>query len=145
MPCLRPKSLRVGGDDFLVHAGDDLILSRDNRHVRRLTKVFEELSADATLLVQRVDDPRRYCVVEGVRVSKGIVRVKRIVEKPRVPRSNMATIAIYGVQALYGVGLIDGGGVVYAVELKEGKRIDVGTSEMYWNALNTTYEFKLTR
>jgi len=36
--------------------------------------------------------------------------------------------------------LIDEGGVVYAVELREGRRVDVGTSETYWDALKTIYK-----
>jgi len=151
----------TGSENFLVHAGDDLILSKDSGHIRRLIKTFEELNADAALLVERVDDPKRYGVVEGVLVSEGTYRVKRIVEKPRFPRSNMATIAVYvfkpmiyakieGVEPDEGreiqltdaiQGLINQGCKVYAIELREEKRIDVGTSEMYWNALNLTYKF----
>lgn len=78
----------TGSEDFLVHAGDDLILSRDNSHIRRLVKAFEELNADTAFLVEMVEDPRRYGVVEGVEVSEGVYRVKTIVEKPMIPRSN---------------------------------------------------------
>lgn len=150
----------TGGEDFLVHAGDDLIMSRDNNHFRRLIKAFEELRADAALLVERVEEPRRYGVVEGVQVTDGIYRVERIVEKPRAPRSDMAIIALYVFKpTIYGEieraepdeggeiqltdaiqSLIDEGGVVYAVELREGRRVDVGTSETYWDALKTIYK-----
>jgi len=151
----------TGGENFLVHAGDDLILSKDSDHIRRLIKAFEELNADAALLVERVGDPRIYGVVEGVRVSEGTYRVERIVEKPRFPLSNMATIAVYvfkpmiyakieGVEPDEGgeiqltdaiQDLISQGCKVYAIELREEKRIDVGSSEMYWNALNIAYKF----
>lgn len=152
----------TGNEDFLVHAGDDLILSKDNSHIRRLAKAFEELSADAALLVERMDDPRRYGVVEGMEISEGIYKVKRIVEKPRIPRSNIATIAVYVFKpTIYGEieetkpdkqeeiqltdaiqGLINKGHAVYAIELRGERRIDVGTSENYWKTLNTTYEFQ---
>ena len=36
-------------------------------------------------------------------------------------------------------GLINQGHAVYAIELKGERRIDMGTSETYWNALNITY------
>lgn len=156
---LRAKAF-TGGEDFLVHAGDDLILSKDNNYVKRLIRAFEELSADAAFLVERVEQPRRYGVVEAIQVTDGIYRVERIVEKPKVPRSDMVAIAVYVFKpTIYGeierlepgVGgeiqltdaiqsLIDEGSMVYAVELREGKRVDVGTSEMYWNALETTYK-----
>lgn len=156
---LRAKAF-TGGEDFLVHAGDDLILSKDDNYVRRLIRTFEELSADAAFLVERVKQPRRYGVVEGIQVTDGIYRVERIVEKPKVPRSYMVAIAVYVFKpAIYGeierlepgVGgeiqltdaiqsLIDEGSMVCAVELREGKRVDVGTSETYWNALETTYK-----
>lgn len=152
----------TGSESFLVHAGDDLILSKDNGHVKKLIEAFEELKADAVLLVERVKDPRRYGVVEGVRFSEGVVKVERVVEKPKVPRSDMAIVAMYvfkpkvyqeidevepdksgEIQLTDAIqSLIDRGGMVYAVEL-EGKRIDVGTSEAYRNALNST--FKWTR
>jgi len=157
---LRAKAF-TGGENFLVHAGDDLILSKDNNYVRRLIRAFEELSADAAFLVERVEQPRKYGVVEGTQVTDGIYRVERIVEKPKVPRSNMVAIAVYVFKpTIYGeierlkpgVGgeiqltdaiqsLINDGSMVYAVELREGKRVDVGTSETYWNALETTYKF----
>jgi UTP--glucose-1-phosphate uridylyltransferase len=150
----------TGGEDFLVHAGDDLILSKDINYVRRLIRMFEELSADAAFLVERVEQPRKYGVVEGVQVTDGVYRVERIVEKPKIPRSGMVAVAVYVFKpTLYdeierlepGVGgeiqltdaiqsLIDDGNMVYALELREGKRIDLGTSETYWNALETTYE-----
>ena len=149
----------TGNEAFMVHAGDNLVLSTDNDHLKGLMKVFEELNADAVLLVQKVVDARMYGVVEGAALSEGIYRVEAMVEKPMEPRSNIAAIAIYvfkpriydeierltlketgeteltdAIQAL-----IDRGGKVYAVELKNEKRVDIGTSERYWKALSTTY------
>ncbi|MFQ6080457.1 MAG: UTP--glucose-1-phosphate uridylyltransferase [Candidatus Bathyarchaeia archaeon] len=149
----------TGSEDFLVHAGDDFILSKDSGHVKKLIKALKELKADAVLLVERVKDPRRYGVVKGVQFSGGVIKVKNVVEKPKVPRSDVAIVAVYvfkpkiyheidevepdesgEIQLTDAIqSLIDRGGIVYAVEL-EGKRIDVGTSEAYWNALNTTYK-----
>lgn len=37
--------------------------------------------------------------------------------------------------------LINGGGKVYAVELGRGeKRIDIGNTKLYWEALDATYK-----
>jgi len=151
----------TSSENFLVHAGDDLILSKGKPYLMELIEVFEQFNADAVLLVETVKDPRRYGVVEGKKVSEGVYEVRTIVEKPRVPRSNMATIAVYifkpiiyreieklkpdkskEIQLTDAIqGLINQGNKVYAIELEEGKRIDIGTSEIYWKALNTTYEF----
>lgn len=151
----------IEGEPFLVHAGDDLILSNGNGHIKRLINVFGELKADGVLLGERMEDPRRYGVIEGIQVSEGICRVKRIVEKPRIPPSNMATVAIYVFKPtihyeIEGVkpdksgeiqltdsiqSLIDKGGVVYAAELREGKRIDVGTPETYWKAQQISHKY----
>ena len=151
----------TGSENFLVHAGDDLILSKGESYVRKLIEAFEQLNADAAILVERVEDPRKYGVVEGEKVSEQVYRIKTIVEKPRIPRSNLATIAVYvfkptiyseidkvkpdrdrEIQLTNAIqGLIDQGRKVYAIELKNGERIDVGTSEAYWKALNRTYKF----
>jgi UTP--glucose-1-phosphate uridylyltransferase len=151
----------TSNEPFLVHAGDDLILSSGNSHISRLVKVFEEKNADAVLLVHRVQDPSRYGVVTGVRVRPRLYKVIDIVEKPRTPTSNLATIAIYAfrnviyeairnteadengeVQLTDAIKqLILAGGQVYAVELYSGeKRIDIGNVESYWAALRETFQ-----
>jgi glucose-1-phosphate thymidylyltransferase len=82
--------------------------------------------------------------------------VEKIIEKPPIPLSNIATVAIYIFKAkIYQViskippdanneiqltdaiqQLIDEKCNVYAVELsKNEKRIDIGTPEFYWTAL----------
>lgn len=65
----------VGGDDFVVHAGDSHFLSTDADHLRRLMRASEDLRADACFLVQEVDDPRRYGVVDGEDSGERFVRV----------------------------------------------------------------------
>lgn len=72
-----------------------MILSNGNSHIRRLIQVFNERNASAAFLVEKVEEPRRYGVVDGVEISEEIFKVKRIVEKPRITRSNMAVVAIY--------------------------------------------------
>lgn len=151
----------VGDEPFIVHAGDDLILSKNASHLARLAKVFEEMNAEAVFLVERVGDPRRYGVIRGVEVCPRVYKVVDIVEKPRKPPSNIAAIAIYIFtskifRALERVApdqsgeiqltdaiklLVEEGYPVYAVELlPDEKRLDVGTPESYWNALRLSYE-----
>lgn len=151
----------TSNEPFLVHAGDDLILSSRNSHINRLIKVFEEKNADSVFFVQRVQDPSRYGVITGVRVRPGLYKVIDMVEKPRTPPSNLATIAIYAfrnviyeairnteadengeVQLTDAIKqLILAGGQVYAVELSsDEKRIDIGNVESYWDALRETFQ-----
>jgi len=91
---LRAESF-VGDEPFLVHAGDDLILSKDNVYLKRLIQIFSEFDSDGVLLVEEVDDPRKYGVVVGEEIDDRLYRVNRIVEKPETPPSNLAVVAIY--------------------------------------------------
>jgi UTP--glucose-1-phosphate uridylyltransferase len=148
-------------EPFLLHAGDDLILSNDNSYIRRLIDTFTKMECDATFLVERVQDPRKYGVINGVEIEPGIYRVIDIVEKPEKPPSNIAAIAIYvfnekiykaiemvkpdrrgEIQLTDAIkNLILNGGKVYSVELlPHEKRIDVGTPESYWIALEKTFK-----
>lgn len=152
--------LFTGEEAFLVHAGDDLILSKNNSHLSRLAKVYNKYNADAVLCVEKVKDPTKYGVIMGKQIDHGVYRVEKIIEKPSIPPSNLASIAIYifspiiyqaiekiqpdendEVQLTNAIQqLIDQKCDVYAVESnKDEKRIDVGTPESYWKALTATY------
>ncbi|MFX1265120.1 MAG: UTP--glucose-1-phosphate uridylyltransferase [Promethearchaeota archaeon] len=152
--------LFTGGEPFLVHAGDDLIISKNNSHLGRLANAYDEYDADAALLVEKVEDPTKYGVIAGKRVDPGIYRVDKIMEKPPIPPSNLASVAVYifgpsiyqaiertqpdrngEVQLTDAIQqLIDQQCRVYAVELSKGeKRIDIGTPESYWTGLDATY------
>ena len=145
---------------FLLHAGDDLVVSRGNDHIDRLRKVYDEYDCDAVFLVEEVPDPRNYGVITGRMVSDDVIRVENIVEKPKVPPSNLAIVAIYIFnesifRALKSTPLSPAGELylsdaikrlvmdgykVYAVKLRDNEfRLDVGTPENYWMALKYTY------
>ena len=68
----------VGRDNFLLHAGDDIVISQKNDHLRRLQQSFKKYNADITCLLEIVENPSQYGVV-----------------KPKKPRSKYAIIAIY--------------------------------------------------
>ena len=148
-------------DPFLVHAGDDLVLSQDSSHIRRLISAFSSLEADTVLLMEEVEDPRAYgvVVVEGTALGRPC-RVLDIIEKPAEPPSNLAAVAIYAfspiihdairrtkpdrsgeVQLTDAIRLLVAEGKrVFAVKLGEGeRRIDIGTPERYWRALLETF------
>jgi len=149
----------TGNEPFLVHAGDDLILSKNNRCLKRLLQFFETQDADAVFYVQKVKDPRKYGVITGRKLDENLYEVTRIEEKPSSPFSNLATIAIYAfsckiynaikkthpdinneIQLTHAIQhLIDEKCAVYALELKRAeKRIDIGTPESYWKALEAS-------
>jgi len=156
----------VGVEPFILHAGDDIVLSRNCNHFRRLIEVFEEYDADATVLLEEVEDPRAYGVALGKAVDNygNVLKLTDIVEKPEKPPSNIAVIAIYvfrpkifnyirkvkpdsrgEIQLTHAVKLmIDDGGEVYGVKLKPGeRRLDVGTPQTYWKALYESYHWAL--
>ena len=82
-------------DDFLVHAGDTYVVSRNASHFRRLKEAHIEQQADATILLENVKDPRQYGVVIGSELSDGEIRIEKAVEKPDEPVSNTAIMPVY--------------------------------------------------
>ena len=162
---LRAESF-VGSEPFLVHAGDDLILSDNSSHLRRLLKTFDKNNADIVFLVEEVENPRQYGVVKAEFLKEGVLHVLDIVEKPREPPSNLAVVAIYvfkpsifdklkkakpdkkgEIQLTDAIkAAIDNGERVFAVKLhKDEKRLDVGNPRRYWDALRESYEWALNK
>ena len=148
----------TGNEPFLVHAGDDLILSPKNNHLGRAMKVFEDYDADAVFLVEEVKDAKGYGVIVGKEMEDGIIEVKEVVEKPEVPPSNLAVIALYifkpviheaiekvmpketeEIQLTDGIScLLNWKCKVYGLKLKdEERRIDIGTPEAYLRTLKS--------
>lgn len=150
----------IANQSFLVHAGDTYIISRRNNHLERLLDCWLKLDADALFLVQEVADPRAYGVVEVER-ENGQLLVKNALEKPQDPPTNLAIMPIYAFRPKIleslersgaGLGgelwltdaiksLIEQGGRVYAVPLSRDEvRLDVGSPELYLEALVTSYD-----
>jgi UTP--glucose-1-phosphate uridylyltransferase len=143
-----------GNENFLVHAGDDLVISRAS-YIDRLTSAFEKYQADATFFVQKVHDPRKYGVATGEEIRKGVYHLNRVVEKPNRSVSKLAIVAIYAFSARLfdaienvqpGVNnelqlsdaiqiLIEQTNAVYAVELNSReRRIEIGSPDSYREA-----------
>jgi len=150
----------VGEEPVLVHAGDTYIISDHDRHLKILMKIHEELKADATCVLQEVKDPRLYGVAE-VEEEDGNYKVRRVVEKPKQPATNLAIMPIYifhpvifealretppgmggEIQLTDGIQkLIDWGEKVRAIKLNPRDiRLDIGTTETYWDALRLSYQ-----
>jgi UTP--glucose-1-phosphate uridylyltransferase len=157
---VRRASIFAGNEPFLLHAGDDLIMSRNNDHLKRLVTFFEEYDADAIFLVEEVENPEKYGVIRGLEIKPGLFKVTEAVEKPQKPQSKLAIVAVYIFkpviyQAIERIPpdengeiqltnalqfLIDWQCNVYAVKLmRKEKRIDIGTAESYIKALKVTF------
>jgi UTP--glucose-1-phosphate uridylyltransferase len=147
----------IGKNSFLVHAGDDLVLSKDNQYLLKMMQIFEDKKAAAVFCAEDVDDPTKYGVVIGEEFGNKTILVKQVIEKPQISPSKLAIVAIYlftpeifdaieqtpvdshnEVQLTNAIQLlIESGRPVYAVKLNPGeKRIDIGNPLSYFNALN---------
>ncbi len=76
----------VGGEPFTVVLGDIIFTSDFGDILQKHGKS----SAEATVLLTKVENPRAFGVVE----MEGD-RIKRLVEKPKVPPSNLAIAGVY--------------------------------------------------
>ena len=76
----------IADDPFVVYLGDNLL--RDG--IERYVKSFLDSKIDALALVSKVEHPERFGTVE----VKGN-RVVKLVEKPKVPTSNLAMVGVY--------------------------------------------------
>jgi len=145
----------------LVHAGDTCIISQDMEHINRLTNAYKSFKADAAFVVQEIENPKQYGVIEAKEVKNGIYKVKAAVEKPEKPRTNLAIMPMYIFHPVIfkaleetkpGKGgevqltdaiqkLIDWGLNVFAVKLNQDHvRLDIGSPETYWEALLLSYQ-----
>ena len=146
----------VTNDYFLLHAGDDIVISKENSHLRRLENSFKKYKADIACLIEEVKDPSQYGVVSGTILENGIIDIKEIVEKPKKPKSKNAIIAIYifkpkifrylslvkkqsspqnQLSDAFELALHKGDKIIGVVLKKNEKRVDIGTPETYSKVL----------
>src|SRR5690348_17301161 len=76
----------VGNDEFIVEAGDTLILSKNNLPLSKIRESKLAGKYDASILIQEVEDPRRYGVVSFTE-QNGEIIITKVVEKPKKPES----------------------------------------------------------
>jgi UTP--glucose-1-phosphate uridylyltransferase len=150
----------VQNEECLIHAGDSAIISKNMDYLKKLIDAYERLKADAAFIVLEIDNPKQYGIVEGAEVEEGIIKVKRVVEKPEKPATNLAILAMYifkpvifralqetkpgkngEIQLTDAIQkLIDWNMKVYAVKLpKTYSHLDIGSPERYWEALELSY------
>jgi glucose-1-phosphate thymidylyltransferase len=78
----------VGDDDVAVLLGDNIFEDTFARHVRAFAR---DRASECYLFLKRVEDPGRFGVAE---LDAG-GRIRRIVEKPKRPRSDWAVTGLY--------------------------------------------------
>jgi UTP--glucose-1-phosphate uridylyltransferase len=158
---LKAKSF-VGDDRFLVHAGDSHFISKNAEHLRRVVRMSEESKADALFLSMEVEDPSRFGIIEGETMADGLVKVKRLVEKPAKPASKLAIMPIYAfdsnifraleetkagfageLQLTDGIQqMVDWDLNVYATKLASSEIwLDIGSPDLFWEAQNLSHKY----
>ena len=76
----------IGSDRFIVYLGDNVL----RKDLTDYTKKFQNSNYDAMILLCKVDDPQRF----GIAELDGN-KIKKIMEKPKIPLSDLAVIGIY--------------------------------------------------
>jgi glucose-1-phosphate thymidylyltransferase len=78
----------LGDDDFVMYLGDNFIVGG----IAGLVGEFAAARPEAQIMLTRVSDPRSFGVAELDEVSG---RVKRLEEKPKQPKSDLALVGVY--------------------------------------------------
>jgi UTP--glucose-1-phosphate uridylyltransferase len=157
---LKAKSF-AGEDKFMVHAGDSHFISRNADHLRRVMRMSEGMKAHALFLSMEVDDPKRFGIVESEGVEDGLVKVKRVVEKPLKPASKLAIMPVYvfdsnifkaleatkagfagELQLTDGIQkMVDWNLNVYSTKVESSEVwLDIGSPDLYWHAQNLSHK-----
>ncbi len=78
----------LGDDDFVMYLGDNILREGIVRHLEH----FKKGNFDASILLCEVENPQQFGVAE---LSEDGRTIKRLIEKPKVPPSNLALVGIY--------------------------------------------------
>ncbi len=74
-------------EEFVMYLGDNILKDGIVEHARK----FREINPDSLILLTEVEEPQRFGVAELDENG----RVKRLIEKPKVPPSNYALVGVY--------------------------------------------------
>ncbi len=78
----------VANDKFIVYLGDNIL----RKGLVEYKQKFESSNNDAMILLCSVDDPTRFGIAE---LDTSTNAIKKIIEKPKEPKSNLAVIGVY--------------------------------------------------
>jgi UTP--glucose-1-phosphate uridylyltransferase len=152
----------IGTDEFIVHAGDVAIINSKKHPVLRLIDAGKDPNVSAVLLFRKVKDPKRHGVPTLEKISSKEFLVKKVIEKPSNPSSNLGLMPLYYFKSTIleklkkikpGKGnefqltdaiqkLISDGEKVLAIPLLEKEKVlDVGTVESYQDAQINSFKF----
>lgn len=76
----------LSDEPFVMYLGDNLL----KQGAKPLIELFRNTQSDCAIGVSPVKDPRSYGIVE-----MDSTRIKRLVEKPKNPQSNLALVGVY--------------------------------------------------
>jgi len=152
----------IGKDDFIVHAGDVVVISKLRHPILRLVETAKSNPAvGAVVLCKEIKDTKRYGVPKVKHLSKSLYEVEEVEEKPTKPKSNLGLLPLYFFKPIIfdcikeiklGKGneyqltdaiqrLIEKNQKVLAIHLnKDEFELDVGTVESYKKALDLSYK-----
>ncbi len=153
-------------DSFFLTSGDSIVFSLRDGHstnfIKRITDAHIKYDADATLAFFKAEDVSKYGVITGEEINDGLIKVEKVVEKPKEPISNLAIVGKYVFKPMIfhalkktglGVGqekqltdaiqwLIEKGFRVIAIPLKQDEvYLDIGNPQTFVEALVTTALF----
>jgi glucose-1-phosphate thymidylyltransferase len=77
----------LGDDEFVMYLGDNILRDGIVEHAKK----FQKLNPDSLILLTEVENPQQFGVAELDENG----RVKKLIEKPRIPPSNYALVGIY--------------------------------------------------
>lgn len=148
----------VDGDDFFVFAGDTVIVSEEGSYIKRLLSVYEEHKPSAVMLLQKVENPSQFGVVEGELIDGHIIKITRAQEKPEKPPTNLAIVPVYIFSPLIfsalrdvrengkleltsGINQLAKSEEVYGIELNQGEWwYDIGDPKSYYLAIKHLFD-----
>ncbi|MGH9988131.1 MAG: sugar phosphate nucleotidyltransferase, partial [Nitrososphaeraceae archaeon] len=150
-------------DEFIVHAGDSLVMPLDSRYVSRMINLSNQNAVVPTLVVARVEKPSNYGIVDLNPAAEYPV-INDVEEKPAHPKSNLAIMPMYLLNKkifryLKSIGpgikneiqltdairlFIKEGNTMRATFLEKNEScIDIGSPSEYYKALNRSYEHSI--
>ena len=77
----------IDDEKFVVFLGDNILLKEISDYVKK----FDELDDDAKILLCEVSNPKQFGIADIAEDGK----IKKIIEKPKNPPTNLAVIGIY--------------------------------------------------